>query len=154
MYPFIDYGDNFVSVKNSCECLGLNSIQWTFMPGSYGTAVLKDFDSLKIMRPDSSQSWMFIKYLIYCCFHSWKQTHRYQCDCLFTSDQQWWHKRVHENEVPMVPRYSQKYSVGQSNGAKIVKRGCYLVWCNLSYNWQKNKQKAIILIQRNKAIQM
>jgi hypothetical protein len=38
----------------------------------YDSAVLKEFGILKIFWPDISQSLMFYKYLISCCFHSYK----------------------------------------------------------------------------------
>jgi hypothetical protein len=115
----------------------------TSMPGSYDTVVLKDFDSLKISRPDFNQSLMSNKYLFYCCFHSWKYY-------LYKRSTVIWHYRVREYEVPMVPRYSQNFSMGQSNVAKIVKKKCcYIVKCNISYKLTENKQKATNLILRN-----
>jgi hypothetical protein len=53
------------------HCIAAGHVRsFIYMPGSYGTAVLRDFDSLKISRPDFSQSFMFSKYFVYCCFHS------------------------------------------------------------------------------------
>jgi hypothetical protein len=110
------------------------------MPESCDTALLTDFDSLKISRPDFSQSFMFNKYLVHIDFiHGNKHIHVTAClqaiNCDMTLSCTWKRGRVR-----MVPRYLQNFCMGRSNVAKIVGGKCsYLVY--LSYRLTKINKK-------------